>query len=327
MTSLHQAILASPRRLAMPILSFPGAALAGVDVLQMVTDPGAQVAVQQMLSKRYGMSFVMSAMDLSVEAEAFGAEVRMSGSEIPTVMGRLITDRGAVDALPLPVVGERRTGVYLETVRRLVAWRERQYVLAGMIGPFSLTGRLFGVSEALLETAGDADLLHALLEKATTFLIAYASAFREAGADGIIIAEPTAGLISPPSTAEFSSPYVRRIVDAVRTTSFEVILHNCGARLAHIEAILESGAHIYHFGKPMDLPAALARVSPEIILCGNLDPAEVFVQSTPGEIRDRVHRLLSSVGPRSNVMISSGCDVPPNTPLDNIDAFFAAVRG
>jgi uroporphyrinogen decarboxylase len=326
MTPLYDFVLSHPHRLAMPVLSFPGAPLAGATVRRMVTDAATQTAVQHALHARFSTSFVMSAMDLSVEAEEFGATIRMEEDEIPTVTGRLVTDRTGVDALRVPAVGTRRSRVYLETVRRLASVPGRAHVLAGMIGPFSLAGRLFGVSEVLLETAGDTELLHALIEKATTFLLQYAAAFREAGADGIIIAEPTAGLISPSGTAEFSSAYVRRIVEAVRSERFEVILHNCGARLQHLPAVLESGARIFHFGRPMDLPAALASVPAETVLCGNLDPAEVFVQSTPAEVDQRVRGLLGAVGGRKNFILSSGCDVPPNAPLENVAAFFAAAR-
>ena len=44
----------------------------------------------------------------------------------------------------------------------------------------------------------------------------------------LIIAEPAAGLLSPEQCAEFSSPYVKKVVDAVQDDNFMVILHNCG---------------------------------------------------------------------------------------------------
>jgi len=66
------------------------------------------------------------------------------------------------------------------------------------------------------------------LEKATSFLIAYAQAFKDVGANGIIITEPAAGLLSPLMCASFSFEYIKKIVDAVQDDHFMVILHNCG---------------------------------------------------------------------------------------------------
>lgn len=325
MSRLHEYLIASPHRLAMPILSFPGAQLAGRTVRSIVTDPAVQTEVQLTLHQRFETSFLLSAMDLSAEAEEFGASILLSDDEIPSVTGRLVTDRAGVDGLIVPPVGGHRTAVYLETVRRLVASSPGVPVLGGMIGPFSLAGRLFGVSESLLETAMDPGTMHVLLDRTTAFLTAYAAEFKKAGAWGLIMAEPTAGLMSPAAAAEFSSPYVRRIIEAVADEQCDIILHNCGARLAHLKAGLQSGARILHFGKPMDIVAALAEVSHDVVLCGNLDPSEVFVGSTPAEVRAAAGGLLNATATRRNFVISSGCDIPPNAPMANIEAFFRAV--
>jgi uroporphyrinogen decarboxylase len=310
----------------MPILSFPGAALAGMTVRDIVTSGEKQALAQRVIHERFLTPVVMSAMDLSVEAEEFGADVMFSDTEVPTVVGRLLTDRAGVDALPVPGLGSRRTAVYLDAVRRLTTFPDRPVVAGGMIGPLSLAGRLYGVSEALMETAADPELMLALVEKATIFLDMYAGALRDAGADIVIIAEPTAGLLSPAAAARFSSPFIRRIVKKNRSEEFEIVLHNCGARLAHFPATLEAGARVYHFGKPMDLSAALNRAEGGTILCGNLDPSEVFVSSDPGEIRTRTEALLAAVSGKRNFVPSSGCDIPPATPVGHLEAFFEAIH-
>lgn len=325
MSEISQRILASTHRLAMPVLTFPGAALTRTTVRGMVTDPDAQVAAELALHERFATPFVMSAMDLSVEAEEFGATIQMDDWEIPTVTGRFVTDLASIAQLPVPALGRKRTAVYLNTVEKLRASGTGAIVLGGMIGPFSLAGRLFGVSEALAETAGDPAMMHTLIAKATTYLTAYAQAFKRAGAHALIMAEPTAGLMSPASTGEFSSPYVKQIREAVEDDNFQVILHNCGARIGHLQASLASGAKILHFGQPMDIVAALGQVPEDTILCGNLDPSAVFVGSTAGEVAAKTAALLAATASHKNFVISSGCDVPAAAPLDNLEAFFRTV--
>jgi uroporphyrinogen decarboxylase len=325
MSIVAQRILTSSHRLAMPVLSFPGAALAGTTVRGMVTDPDKQAAAELALHKKYSTPFMMSAMDLSVEADEFGALIQMDDWEVPTVTARFVTDLPAIGKMRIPAIGTKRTTVYLKTIEKLRAAGTDAVVLGGMIGPFSLAGRLFGVSEALAETAGEPEMMHALVRKTTTYLTAYARAFKGAGAQGLIIAEPTAGLMSPASTAEFSSPYVKQIREAVEDETFTIILHNCGARISHLNASLASGAKILHFGKPMDLPAALAQVPSDTILCGNLDPSEVFVGLTAGDVAARTSALLAATASHKNFVISSGCDVPAGAPVANLEAFFSAV--
>jgi len=323
--SLSEFILTSPRRLAMPVLTFPGAHLTGTTVQAMVTNIDAQVAAQRELHRRFSTPFVMSAMDLSVEAEEFGATILMSDWEIPTVTGRRVTDAAGIRNLSVPTVGSRRTAVYLGTVTQLAASVPDAIPLGGMIGPFSLAGRLFGVSEALAETAGEPELIHKLLEKTTAFLTSYARAFRQAGARGVIVAGPTAGLMSPNSVREFSSPYIRRIVQEVEGDGFQIILHNCGARIGHLEAKLEAGARILHFGQPMDILAALMKVPEDIVLCGNLDPSAVFVGAPAQEVHAKTKALCEATASRRNFVISSGCDIPAQAPMPNLEAFFTAV--
>ncbi len=139
------------------------------------------------------------------------------------------------------------------------------------------------------------------------------------------MAEPAAGLLSPKSLAQFSTPYVGQIVSALQTEEFAFIYHNCGAKLVHLEEILKDGAAIHHFGKPMDIVAALQQVDSETILAGNLDPAEVFVGAAPEQVRQSTTELLNATAEYHNFLISSGCDLPPNLPLPNLDAFYRAV--
>lgn len=326
MNVLVELATAGSRRMALPIAVYPGVALTGATVRDLVTNPEAQYDASVALHERLQTAVLLSAMDLSVEAEAFGCTISFSDDEVPTVTGSLVTSLDAARALPVPEPGQGRTPVYLETVRRLAARPGSTPVLAGCIGPFSLAARLVGVSEAMTLTLTDPDLMHVLLGKSAAFLGAYARAFRAAGARGLIMAEPAAGLLSPRALAEFSSAYVRRILEGLADAEFGFILHNCAAKLLHLPAVLESGARVFHFGAPMDLLAALDQVPADVILCGNLDPTAVFVQSSPEQIAALTRQRLAETRHRRNYVISSGCDVPARAPLANLEAFFRAVK-
>ena len=320
-------IVERSHRLAVPIGIYAGLEITGASVREAITNVDAQAKAALALHENLGTAVLLTGMDLSVEAETFGSQIRFSDTEVPTVIGRLVKSLEEVKDLPAPKVGAGRTPVYLEAARQLAEVGRKQGVpvLGGMIGPFSLAGRLFGVSEALEISATEPQTLIALLEKVTPFLIGYALAFRRAGAAGVIMAEPAAGLLSPRGLGSFSAPYVKRIVDAVQTVDFSIVLHNCGAKLVHLPKVLESGAAIYHFGAPMDLPAALKAVDGKVILGGNLDPTAVFYSGTPETVRAQAKALLDAAQPYSKFFMSSGCDLPPGTPVENIRAFLNTV--
>ncbi len=324
--SFNRFVLASPQRLAMPIAVYPGLALTGAKVRDIVTNPRAQFDAQVALHERHRTPFVLSAMDLSAEAEAFGCVIQFSDTEIPAVTGRRVTNLEQAQKLSVPQPGDCRTAVYLETVRSLRLLPEKPLVFGGCIGPFSLAARLVGVSEAMEMTVTEPDLIHTLLEKCATFLTAYLRAFQQAGADGVIMAEPAAGLLSPASLLRFSSAYIKSIGAAAADGHFALILHNCATKLVHLPAVLESGLHAFHFGAPMDLVTALSRVPADVVLCGNLDPTGVFVQSSPTEITTRTLGMLKATANHRNFVLSSGCDVPPTAPLASLDALYTALK-
>jgi uroporphyrinogen decarboxylase len=312
--------------LPVPIAVYPGIGLTGASVKQVVTNPQAQYEAVAALQEHFQMPVVLSAMDLSAEAEAFGSEIRLTDDEIPTVIGRRVTSVDEFAHLDVPQPGAARTQVHLEAAQLMTRLPGHPVVLGGMIGPFSLAARLYGMSETLELSVNDPDALHTLLERTTQFQIAYGQAFKQASVSGIVMAEPAAGLLSPRALGRFSSAYVRQIVQALRDDHFDVVLHNCAARAMHLKYVLESDATLLHFGEPMDISAALAQVPENVVIMGNLDPSRVFVSSTPDQVQAETQKLLALAGGRRNFVPSSGCDLPPDTSLQNLEAFFGAVR-
>lgn len=325
MQSFNQLILSAPRRLAMPIAVYPGAALTGATVQEITQNPEAQFHAQAALQHRYHTPWALSAMDLSAEAEAFGCTLHKSEDEIPSVTGRLVTSLAEARELKVPQPGDKRTAVYLETVTKLRRHFPHLLVLGGCIGPFSLAARLAGVSETMELLLTEPEIIHTLLTKATEFLGAYLKAFHACGADGVVMAEPAAGLLSPRMMKEFSCAYIRQLAESLPSPAFALIYHNCAAKLMHLPVLWETGIQTFHFGVPMDLPAALAQAPANTVICGNLDPTGVFVQASPAEVEQKTRKLLSDTKGIPRFVISSGCDIPAKAPLANLDAFFKAL--
>lgn len=311
----------------LPILSFPAVQLMDITVKELISDSAKQAEGMKRVAERTDAAASVSLMDLSVEAECFGASIRVSDGEVPTVVGTLVSDEDEARALAVPEVGAARSGLYIEAIRTAAQTIQDRPVFAGVIGPFSLAARLRDVSEIMMDCYDEPDMVHILLEKATSFIIAYCKAYKEAGANGVVIAEPVAGLLSPGLSAEFSGPYVKQIVDAVQDDNFLAIYHNCGnAVLAMMDSILETGAAAYHFGNAIDMADVLERVPEDTIVMGNIDPAGEFRNGTTESIYQATQALLKRCASHKNFVISSGCDIPPLSKWKNIDAFFAAAH-
>lgn len=321
-----EALRDAPVKKAMPVLSFPAVQLMGITVRELISSAEAQAEAMELVAKRTDAAASVSLMDLSVEAECFGSEIRFSDEEVPTVVGSIVTTEEEARALEVPAVGAGRTGLCVEAIRKAAQRITDRPVFAGVIGPFSLAARLMDVTEAMVLCYDEPDMVHILLEKSTRFITEYCRAFKEAGANGVVIAEPVAGLLNPALEEEFSAPYIKQIVDAVQDDSFLVIYHNCGgAVIRQIDSILSTGAAAYHFGNAIDMAEMMPHIPADTVAMGNVDPAGEFRGGTPESIRAATHKVMESCREYPNFVISSGCDIPPLSRWENIDAFFAAV--
>lgn len=315
-----------PGRVAMPLCAYAGLDITGESVEDFVTVPGTQFKSVMALAERYHTPVLVTGIDPTVEAEAFGAEVKIPARERPSIVGRLITDAKDVASLPEPVPGDARTRVPIETAWRLTAEvGESVPVLGTMLGPFALAARLFGVDEALAAAASDPDTIEVLLDNVTGFLCQYALAFRETGAWGVLVVEAPVGRLSPEGMARFSSPFVKRVVKAAESEDFAVAVMSCHAGMAHLNEMTASGAGIYHVGAAVDMAAALCKVEPEMVLGGNLDPVSVFQKGTQQSAGEATRALLEATRGHKNFYISSGCDLAPGMPLATLNGFFRAV--
>lgn len=316
-----QALPAQKRPL--PILSFPSVSLLNVSVQELIGDSELQAEGMRMIAEKTDSAAAVSLMDLSVEAECFGAQVRFSEDEVPTVTGRLVNDMEEAEALEVPTVGAARSGLYVESIRKAVERITDRPVLAGIIGPFSLAARLLDVSEIMMDCYDEPEMVELVMEKCTAFLIDYAKAYKEAGANGIMMAEPVAGLLSPSLEEEFAAPYVKKIVDAVQTDDFVVIYHNCGDNVLQMtDSIFQNGAAAYHFGNAIDLAEMMKKAPADKLIMGNVDPAGTLRFGTEEDVKAETLSVLEKCSNYPNFLLSSGCDIPPQTPWNNLEVFF-----
>lgn len=320
-------MLASEKKKALPVLSFPSIQKMGITVAELINDSDKQAEGMKIIADSFPTAASVSLMDLSLEAEAFGSEIRVSDDEVPTVIGSIVSTEEEAEALKVPEIGAGRTQIYIDAIEKACKLITDRPVLAGVIGPFSLAGRLLDVSEALIYCYDEPDMVHMVLEKATEFLINYCKEYKKVGANGIVMAEPLAGLLSPALADEFSADYVKQIVDAVQDDEFIVVYHNCGnSTIKTIDTIVTNDCPMYHFGNAIDMEEMMSHIPENLIAMGNVDPAGEFRNGTPESIYARTKEVMEKCCKYKNFVISSGCDIPPMSPWENISAFFKAVE-
>ncbi len=316
---LPDRVLDSPRRLVMPLVGQPGVKLTGSTLWQNESNAELQYRTIRALYDHIQPDGVFTLMDLSVEAGAVGLPVVFPLNEPPTVTGHPVAS--GEDLKRLRAVNPRfdgRVHTYVETMRRIaedasVSVPKGAYVA----GPFALAGLMMGATEIAMATLTDPDLVHEVLGFATDVIARYAAMLREAGADMIAMLEPTAVILSPHAFETFSGTYIRKLVQAVDTNW---ILHICGNTTHLIDQMCALSVQGLSLDADVDLPRIAPQVPESVVILGNVDPVHVIARGTPERVRSSTLELLDAMDGVPNFVLSTGCDVPYEAPLENITA-------
>ena len=197
-------IIAQKDVVAIPVMTHPGIEMIGKTVKEAVTDGIVQYEAIKALADKYPTAAITTIMDLTVEAEAFGADIVFPENEVPSVTGRLLNDEAAIDILELPALNKGRFPQYLKANMLAAKNITDRPVFAGCIGPYSLAGRLYDMSEIMMLIYINPEAAAQLLRKCSDFILRYCMALKATGVAGVILAEPAAGLLSNDDCQNYS---------------------------------------------------------------------------------------------------------------------------
>ena len=160
-----------------------------------------------------------------------------------------------------------------------------------------------------------------VLDKVTAFLIRLLRGLSsDAGANGVLMAEPLAGLLSPDLAEEFSCTYVRKIVDAVQDRRFRRGLPQLRQRRQPHDS--RDSVHRLRRRTTSATPSTCATCCPRFPRTGSAwamwIPRVAFRHGTPESIREVTLALMKDLTKYPNFVISSGCDIPPMFPSGRI---------
>jgi len=317
--------ISSKDRIAIPIMTHPGIEMIGKTVEDAVRDGEVHAMAIKKINEVYPTAATTVIMDLTLEAEAFGSQIEFQQDEMPHILGRLVSNAEEIEKLKVPDLSAGRIAQYLKANRLTVENTTDKPVFAGVIGPFSLAGRLYDMSEIMVACYIDPEAINDLLAKCTEFILKYCLELKRIGCSGVVIAEPAAGLLANEECKAFSSTYIKQIVETIQDDNFLVILHNCGNTGHCTEAMLYTGANAYHFGNAIDMVETLKYCPKDKLILGNVDPVGVLKMRPASEVKAYTTDLLNRTSEFANFVLSTGCDLPPHVPAKNIQAFFEAL--
>ena len=313
------------KNLVIPLLGAPGTILSKTTLKENLTNSEVQYKTLSILIDKFSPDGIFPMMDLTVEIEALGSETNFPENANPSVAKPLINNREDLKILKGNWQGIRgRMKVFIEVMEKIA---KKYSIIKGgyVIGPFTMAGELMGANEIAMQAMLNPELVSELVNFSLEVISEYTNALFNAGADAIAVLEPLAVILSPKKYKEFSLYPFKKLVSNLNNKP--LILHICGNTNHLIKSMLDSGAVGLSLDSVINFEELKKIIPQEITLMGNLNPVKIFLQSTPDQVAEATKSLKESMKDTKNFILSSGCDIPINTPLENIEAFMKAARG
>jgi uroporphyrinogen decarboxylase len=195
-------------------------------------------------------------------------------------------------------------------------------------GPFGVAGDLMGQTELFVAVKERPDFVRELLRIVTDKLVEYLDFCWEeeqlpvprdlAWTDDLAVS------LSAETYREIVLPYEQRL-----RFQFDgrLSLHMCGAT-DHLLEIFRDDLAIHEFqgfGYQVHLGRIAAVMGGRVVLIGNVNPMLIHA-GTPEEVREATRKVIETLGPYRGLIVQDGSNVPPGSPLENINAMMDAAE-
>ena len=266
--------------------------------------------------KLTGMPSVALPLDLCAPAEALGAELKFYEDvayQFPQVTKAWVNSTKEITTEIENKVNSGRIELICDALRLLKADIGSDAVISGTIpGPYTLLLYICNPAALFTEMKKEPQVVIDALFHLSSFLAKIGTAYRSAGADFITIHDMggSPGFIGPLKYEQFVYPAEKQLIELLPKPSVLSVCGNVGKSLA---LLAQTGASAISVDQTVDLIAA-REVLKDTLLFGNLDPVATLWQGDEAQVHEAVSRAKKA----GVDAIWPGCDLVPQTPIQNI---------
>ena len=281
--------------------------------------------------RRFGYDGVTLSLGVTAEAEAMGARAEQPADAAPVLKEHLLADMSAIDGLRrLDPTRGGRMPLFFEAVAEVMGRiGQEAFVLPILRGPLLVASQLRGVEQLLVDMVERPEAVEQVLDLTDELALRLGRALVETRAPALMLGEATCSpnFISPQHYRRFVQPRHERLVAQLKQVGWRAVgFHICGDTRTILDDMIATGADLLDIDHQVPVEEALPMAGDRVVLRGNLDPSTVLRFATPEQIGSDTRQLCRTVAGRRWI-VSSGCDIPPGTPEENLRAFADAARG
>jgi len=191
-----------------------------------------------------------------------------------------------------------------------------------------------GMEPLFVDMFSDREFSDLLLNRITEIVAGSAARLAEAGLDLLIlgddIATQTGMMMSLEMYRDHLKPRLAKIVRAAKEARPDILVfyHSDGNVWDAIPDLIETGIDVLNPIQPecMDPAKVKEAFGDRLAFFGTVSVQETMPFGTPDDVREEVKRRIESVGRGGGLLLSPAHVLQPDTPWENVVAFFEAVR-
>lgn len=216
---------------------------------------------------------------------------------------------------------------------RVAALHERGLAVAAYAGSvFEQAWYIRGMEDLMMDMLAEPAIAHWFFDRTAALQQFAATQFARAGVDIIITGDDIAGqtgmLMRLDVWREFLKPHLAATVLAVKQARPEtfVFYHSDGNVEAAVPDLIEVGIDILNPVQPecMDPAAVKLKFGDRLAFWGTVSVQQTMPFGSPEEVRAEVRARIRSVGKGGGLILAPAHVLGPETPWENIVAFFEA---
>ncbi len=286
-------------------------------------DYRVMVEANAVCNEAFSIDLMSTMSDPFCETADYGAEVVFPHDDLPKCTRLLLSDIAEVDKVrPFDPWQTPRLLNRLNTVKLYKEKHGDTYPILGWVeGPLAEACDLRGINDAMVDLMEEDDF-EVLLDKCVDQALVCAKAQLEAGADIIGVGDAAASIIGPTLYKEKVLAREKRLLSGIRAMGGLTKLHICGNINPLLPFIRELQPDILDIDYMVDMARAIEMFEGISVINGNINPVDVL-SATPERVAELVTALKAVT--KGRACISAGCEIPRDTPPENLVAFARAL--
>ena len=296
--------------------------LLGYDATEILQDEEKLFQSLMEVNKLYRPSGQPVIFDLQVEAECLGCELRWAKDAPPSVSKHPLEGTEELTTpcyCTLPTKESGRIPMILRVMRRMKEAVGDTTALYGLIcGPFTLATHLRG-NDIFMDMYDDEDAVAEFLDYCNAVAKKMAVYYIEAGMDVIAVVDPLISQISSDHFEQFMHKPFSELFAHIRSLGALSSFFVCGDATRNIEVMCKTGPDAVSIDENVDILAA-KRITDRynIAIGGNIPLTTVMLHGNQQDNMKFVVELLNSIEDKKNFILSPGCDMPYEVPVENV---------